>query len=263
MSALHGELEEGVLANLLQYLALSQATGCLTLRHPDRLHGNVFVERGRVVFVDARPLYDITALASLLRWSEGRFSFRPGVASPRHTLKASTESVLLEASHQADVQAMADEPSLVGPDTVLVALEVQPGESTVAVSLAALHLWRQLDGVRSVRDLAEASNATLKRTVEAARELQARGLVEFATVPMADPAFVGALTREAVDILGPVGEILVEDALYDLGLSQDALAVSAVDELITELAAQFRRSDWQLDFLRRAEQLRRRYGLGA
>jgi len=263
VSALHGEIEEGVLANLLQYLSLSQATGCLTLRHPDRLQGNVFVERGRVVFVDARPQYDLAALASLLQWCEGRFSFRPGVSAPRRTLTNSTESLLLEASHQADQEARLEEPSLVGADTVLQARPLDRGESTVAVSLPALRLWRHLDGTSSVRDIAREAGASLDRAVEAAAELMRQGLVDFATVPMVDASFVDALARAAVDIIGPVGQIVVEDALYDLGLSEDAIAESAVDELILELAAQFRRSEWQLDFLRRAERLRQRYGLGA
>lgn len=104
VSALHGQIEEGVLANLLQYLSLSQATGCLTLRHLDRRQGNVFLERGRVVFVDAKPLYDIVALSTLMRWEEGRFSYRTGVQALRRTLKDSTETLLLEASYQTDVE---------------------------------------------------------------------------------------------------------------------------------------------------------------
>lgn len=262
VSALHGQIEEGVLANLLQYLSLSQATGCLTLRHPDRRQGNVFLERGRVVFVDAKPLYDIGALSTLMRWDDGRFSFRTGVQPPRRTLKDSTETLLLEASHQTDVEDRVGAPALIGADTVLVPRSLGRDESTVSLSLAALHVWRALDGDHSLMEIASAADLPVTVVVAGATELMQREVAEYAVVPMVDPAFIDGLVREAVDIIGPVAEVLVEEAFYDLGLSEEALAVSAVDELIMELASQFRRSDWQLEFLRRAERLRQVYGVG-
>ena len=83
MTSLSGRLAPGALADLLQYLALSRASGCLLLRHPQRRQAYVYLENGRVVFVDARPLYDVAALSELLGWNDGRFAFRPGVAAPR------------------------------------------------------------------------------------------------------------------------------------------------------------------------------------
>lgn len=262
MSALQGDLGEGVLANLLQYLALSQASGCLTLQHAERMQGNLFLESGRVVFVDAKPLQDLAALSWLMRWSDGWFSFRPGVAAPRRTLTNSTETLLLEASQRADENAdVGAALAPLDPDTVLWSRPLGDDETTVPVSLGALHVWRNLDGVRTLRDVATLLRRPLLEVLSAAGELLGERLVEFATVPLVAEGFVVELTREAVDILGPVGEVVVEDALWELGQRWDALAVSAVDALIDELAAQFRRREWQRDFLQRAERLRQRYGV--
>lgn len=334
MTTLHGRIEEGVLANILQYLALSQATGCLLLRHPQNRQGSIYLERGRVVFVEAKPSYDVAALVALLRWRDGQFSFRPGVAAPRVTLDRSTATLLLEATHLADEadggtsrggqqvdadtvlsavaanQRSAAVPGMEPParptgegragvgrssrrygssdtprpyavplpgarpgavpavegarprgaaDVATVATDA--GAETVALSLSALLLYRRLDGQRSLREHAKELDREPAEMVRAGRELLSAQLAEYVTLVVADPRFVIELAREAVDLLGPVGEIVVEDALYDLGLSSDALPVSAVDEFVRELCNAFKNAFTRADFMRRVTELRRLYAL--
>lgn len=345
MTTLHGRIEEGVLANLLQYLALSQASGCLLLRHPQSRQGSIYLERGRVVFVEAKPSYDVAALAALLRWRDGQFSFRPGVRSPRITLERSTAMLLLEASHLADEasETQAEGPQL-DADTVLSAVAERPAprrheeppgpgqvlgehassrdrptaqpyavmlpalkpdaavpntasasdggaaappvtgaatgattgavhapgpgvapvttsDETVALSLSALQLYRRLDGMLSLRQHAGELHKEPQDLVRAGRELLEAGLAEYVTLVVADPRFVVELVREAVDLLGPVGEIVVEDALYDMGLSGDTLPVNSIDELIRELSTAFKNAFTRADFLRRVTELRRLFAL--
>jgi hypothetical protein len=262
VSALHGDIEEGVLANLLQYLALSQATGRLSLRHPARATGEVYLEGGRVVYVDADPHFDVAGLIELMRWRRGSFSFRPGVDAPRRTLTDSTERLLLEASRRFDTEpaGRADEP--LEPDTVLRP-RASPDDGRTLVSLSALHVWRGLDGQLSLAELAGALGLPIHVVVGGATELMRRGLAAPADRVLVDRAFVEELTREAVDILGPVAEIFVEDAVFDLGLEHGPLALTALDELVTAVAMQFRRSDWQVEFLQRIERIRHDYGLSA
>lgn len=273
LTTLHGRIEEGTVANVLQYLSLGIASGCLILRHPDRLQGNVYLQHGKVVFIEARPLYDVAALSSLLVWRSGRFSFRPGVATPRHTLDRSVDRLLLEASHHADHQAREQESGMLGEDTVLNAASGRrrdarelPGnahgaEDEVLLSLAALHLWRRIDGVSSLRELAAFTRRPVGELVAAAQELVSHGLAEYASLLVADQRFARELSREAVDLLGPVGAIVVEDALYDLGCAADSLPVGAVDELLAELGRSFPSVATRDEFLRRADELRRLFAL--
>lgn len=263
MSALHGDIEEGVLANLLQYLALSQADGCLSLRHPARARAVVYLEQGRVVFVDAGPLRDLAALSELLRWRSGHFSFRSGVAAPERTLTDSTDRLLLEASHRCDIEPLGGggDGSL-GAESVLIA-HASPDDGSALVSLSALHVWRSLDGVRNLTELAELAGLPLHVVVRGAGELLQRGLAAPAGELLVDAAFVSELTREAVDIVGPVAQVFVEDAMFDLGVEPGPISLALLDDLITSVATQFTRGDWQLDFLRRAERLRQDYGLSA
>jgi hypothetical protein len=257
---LYGDLEEGVLANLLQYLALSQASGCLSLRHPARPRGEVYLQAGRVVHVDAGPYADVEALSRLLVWRRGRFSFRPGGSPPQRTLTESTDRLLLEASHRADALHLdADD---VDEHSILVT-HTSPDDGRAAVSLTALHVWRVVDGKSPLGVLAESSGLPLELVMSGASELVRCGLATEVGAELVDPAFVGAMTAEAVDIVGPVAEVFVEDALFELGLDGGPVTVTVLDELITTVATQFRRSEWQHDFLRRVERLRRDYGLSA
>ena len=300
VTSLNGRIEEGVLPNLLQYLSLSQASGCLLLRHPKRLHANVYVDEGRVVFVDAKPLYDLAALAALLRWTEGRFAFRPGVRAPRNTLTSSTETLLLQATQKAD-EIAGRGANEIDADTVLVAVTqsdrptgqglsqnsddsgpsyefgpvsllgdpargsrprvAEPVADTVSLSLSALELWRRLDGVSSLRQLAASSGRRVPDVVSAALELFDNALVDYVSLVVADPRFAQELAREAVDLLGPVGEIVVEDALYELGLSVDAIPIGEVDALIGMLEDSFDNPFSRAEFLRRVTELRRLFAL--
>lgn len=260
VTTLNGRLGEGVVANVLQYLQLSQGTGCLSLVHPARRSGRVYLEAGKVVFVEASPLHDLAALTALLEWREGRFSFRPGVVAPRRSMNRNVDTLLLEATHLADAGAISPEPGP-APDTVLSVGPRGGTDDAVMLSLGALHLWRNLDGVSSLRELAAKTGVALVDVTLAAQELIDHDLVDFAALKVADPRFAREVTREAVDLLGPVGTIVVEDALIELGVSPDALPVALVEEFVAEVTRSFPTGDRRAEFSRRADQLRAIFAL--
>lgn len=260
MSTLNGRLGEGVVANVLQYLALSQATGCLALVHPERRHGRVYLENGVIVLVEARPLYDVAAMAAMLEWREGRFTFKPGETPKRKSMSRNADTLLLEASHLVDTGEVARGPSAAA-DTVLRVADSRGREESVMLTLAALQLWRTIDGIGSLRQLAVTIGKPVAETVAAAQELLDNGLAEFATLAVADPRFVREVARETVDLMGPVGSIVVEDALMDLGVSSDTLPVGTVGEFLEEVGRAIQSSERRAEFSRRVTELRRLFSL--
>lgn len=271
MTALQGRIEPGTVANVLQYLALGRASGRLTLVHEAALQGHVWFDAGRVVCVEARPFRDASALGALLAWDEGRFAFRDGEAPPLRSMDDEVEVLLLKAARRPERLRPALAAAQLGPDAVLAAARsdesvtvveasthAPPGE--VLLSLAALHLWRRLDGASSLRQLAEAGGRGVDELVAAAGELMDHGLAEFAWLVVADPRFAEELAREAVDLVGPVGAVIVEDAFHALGLQPHALPVEAVDELLAELGRSFPGVAVS-EFMWRAEALRDLFAL--
>jgi hypothetical protein len=257
-NALQGQLEEGVLANLLQYLSLNNATGSLQLRHVHGHMGEVFFHAGRVVHVVSGTQVDIMALSILLTWTEGEFSFRSGVAAPEKTIKLAVESLLLEASYQVDVNQL--EQNRIDADTILLPRSLDKHNS-VALSLRALHLLRHLDGKSSLVSVAEKLNVPLTEVLSTAEELLQQSLVDFSNTPTVSAKFMGELNQLVVDIMGPMAEIVIDDALYDLGLRADFLPEHSLSELLQEIRSQFKRDDWQRDFEMRAKRLCAHYNL--
>lgn len=103
MDALQGRLGDGVLANLIQYLSLNQASGCLQVADDDAGRGRVYLMRGRVEHVEVGDTVGVPALTLLLAWSEGRFWFRVGVEARRRTIELPVSALLLQASCGHDV----------------------------------------------------------------------------------------------------------------------------------------------------------------
>lgn len=257
-NALQGQLEEGVLANLLQYLSLNNASGALQLRHIHGHVGEVFFDAGRVIHVVSGAQVDIMALSVLLTWTEGEFSFRSGVLPPAKTIKLAVDSLLLEASYQVDVNQL--EQDRVTEDSILVPRALDQHNS-VALSLRALHLLRHLDGKSSLMSIAAKLNVSLPEVLSAAEELLQQSLVDFSNTPTVSAKFMSDLNQLVVDIMGPMAEIVIDDALYDLGLRAESLPEHSVPALLQEIRSQFKRDDWQRDFELRAKRLCIHYSL--
>jgi hypothetical protein len=139
VNALQGRLAEGVLTNLLQYLSLNQASGCLTMATPGLGIGEIYLVRGRVQHAVFGSLVGVGALAQLVSWTQGRFSFRVGVVPPLFTIDQPTDQLLLNAAYHADVEVR--KPGANGrhdvPDpTPLVDPQVIPGLIWAAIASA-------------------------------------------------------------------------------------------------------------------------------
>ncbi|MDZ7706126.1 MAG: DUF4388 domain-containing protein [Trueperaceae bacterium] len=260
-NALQGQLEEKTLANLLQFLSLDQATGALQLRNNRGEQGAIFFENGKVVHIASKQAVGVTALSVLLTWTSGRFRFKPQATSPNHTVRLSLDSLLLEASYQAD-QTKRSSAEHLSPDSVLVprtSSQTQE-QGTVAMTLRSIHLLRHFDGQRSVAKIAADLGEPVQDILEVATELLKQSLLESATEPTVAPAFIDDVTNFMIEKMGPIGEIIVEDTLYDLD-SADSLSRRMVPEFVSELRTQLSREEWQAEFDRLVDRLYETYQL--
>lgn len=104
---LQGRLGEGVLANLVQYLSLNQASGCLDVVGDGCGSGHLYLRGGSVEHVEVGVVAGLPALTELLGWRQGRFVFHLGVDAPRRTLALPVDALLLHASYGSDVNGAA------------------------------------------------------------------------------------------------------------------------------------------------------------
>jgi hypothetical protein len=256
---LQGNLAEGVLVNVMQYLAMNQGTGCLMVRHSQAEQGQLYFEEGFVVHVSLGGQRDVRAMAMLLEWREGTYHFRADL-SPIKTMRSSLERLLLEAVMHNDVSKKHGYNPFY-EDSILTAKELQK-DQVVSMSLRAVRLLPYLDGLHTLGEIAEETGLELKDVLAAAKELFEQGLTENKAVTISS-AFVDNLKALVVNIVGPVGEIIVEDTLYDLGVSEAALPKRMIPALLRSLESEIDHRHWREQFGRGARQLCDQYGVGA
>jgi hypothetical protein len=255
--ALQGTLSEGVLVNLMQYLAMNQSTGSLALRRPQGELGQLYFERGKVIHVMVGSHSDVRAMAMMLSWQDGTYTFHPHLSTVQ-TMRSSIERLLLEAVMVADISKKKGQNPFY-EDSILTAKPLQK-DQIVSLSIRAVQLLPQLDGLRTLSEIARAMRLELSDVVSAANELCQQGLTDNQVTTIA-PKFIGGLKDLVVNIMGPMGEIFVDDVLYNLGVSAEALPKRVLPALLHDLEGEMTHARWRERFGREVKGLCQSYGI--
>ncbi len=259
---LRGSIQEGALANLLQYLSLNQASGCLNIEGPRNALGKVYLAQGRVVHATtSKGGWAVPALEEMIGWFEGAFRFRNGETPPEITIDVPLERLLLNASISTDEsrRVSAETPAILTAGTVLKLRALDQLETTIELPIVAARLLSVIDGRRSLEQAARAIGMPLEQVLEIAERVVQIGLAAPASAPRVAPGFVAEVSTCVVRILGPVGEILVEDALEDLGLEATAVPFEAVNDLMKNIQSQFKTDQQRAQFSAASRDIRTRY----
>ena len=189
MNALQGNLGPGVLAHLLQYLALQGAVGRLSVWADGDPPGHVYLARGRVLHVDLDGLPAAPALDRMLGWEQGRFTFQVGVMAPLSSVDLPVQALLLSLSIERDGHG-GQHAAVAGRNgaytaTQLVDPSVVPGLMWAAVAVAGpigeIFVDEAFDAIgHSPRLLPEEQLGTLLHEL-AGRFKSARGREDFLT----------------------------------------------------------------------------------
>jgi Domain of unknown function (DUF4388) len=258
-------LPKTLISGMLLQGMLSKGTGSLALRHPQGEQGQLYFEEGCVVHVSLGSHRDVRAMALLLNWQEGSYAFRPTLTTPTlKTMRSSIERLLLEAVMHADVSKKKGHNPFY-EDSILAAKPLQK-DQVVSVSLRAVQLLPHLDGLRTLGEIAKSisqgpgMSQGLADVVTAANELHQQGLTENKAITITSE-FVGSLEALVLNIMGPMGEIIVHDALYDLGVSAQALPKRVIPALLRQLENEMQHLRWREQFDQGARQLCQHYGV--
>lgn len=256
---LQGQLSEGGLASLLQYLAHNRVSGCLELTHKAVL-GRVFFAQGQLTHALCADLIGVPAVSDMLGWPRADFVFRGGAPSPQRSIQGSLDALLLEAAYRADAHSFD---TALGEQSILQPLPLPSQESSVALSLGALRLLRLLDGQKALGAVASRLGVPFEEVKRAARELLQQSLAQVVTDPLVPATFLAELTGLLIEFMGPIAEVVLDDTLFELGLSAPALPERAVSRLIEALSGQLRQEGWRMEFAQRAKALCEKYRLAA
>ena len=189
---LSGSLHELPLLDVLQLLTVTGRSGVFRVASPT-VSGELWLQRGDIVHAAAGDLVAEPAFLELASAQEGTFSFEHGSAGAR-TIDRPTSALLAEASRRLEAwqELRAHVPS---PDCVPAIVTDREPTRDVVLTPALWHLVRNIDGQRTVAQIAGVTRTSLFDTCSGLEGLVRDGLVRLVE-PCTDP---GTTTRRSSD----------------------------------------------------------------
>ena len=113
-----------------------------------------------------------------------------------------------------------------------------------------LSVLMALDGEKTLGQIAQQANLNMATIRDAVRKLFELKLVEIIRqdIQFLDQDFTSFLISEMSLAIGPLGEVIVEDGIEDLGYSKTTFPTNRVAELINMLAREIQRDEKRTEF---------------
>lgn len=244
---LSGSLTELPLRHLLKMLAAGEQTGRLELNSGLELAA-LFLRTGVVVHATADAASGDAAVSTALGWTNGSFRFEPGVLHPEVTITAPLEQLLAEGSRQVSEREMLQR-VIPSPEVVPRLAAKLPADS-ISISAAEWEVLAQIDGAATVGQLARTLGRSDLEAVRAFYSLKISGLIELSVEParpvavvLAGKPFFQALQTAVAAAMGPLAEIIIDDALEDIGFTRRTLPRSEMSAVAERISREIRESE--------------------
>jgi hypothetical protein len=175
--SLIGTIGEVKVADVVRLFAASRKTGLLTVAGPGR-QALVRFFRGSVVHAASGRLQGDDAVLDLFGWKEGQLTFVPEERVVPPNVTRSVDDLILEGLRVGD--ALHRRNTLVPSERVVFQMAEGPADDAPAYPLtgAAWRLLLVLDGVRDVREVAEAARLPREEVVRLLFEMAEAGFLE-------------------------------------------------------------------------------------
>ncbi len=251
VEVLKGNLAQLSLIDILRMLSFGNRTGRLDV-HQGTKSGEIYLQRGGLVHAVTGAQIGETAVYTLMGWLEGGFSFTPNVDAPEESIHITTEQMLLEASRQTE-QWEDIKDVISSTDAVF---NISPSGSTNTVSLKPIE-WQvlaQVNGQRSVIEIAEILDLHEFEVAKIVFSLTTAGLLHevvdaiMMNREMVDEAFFEQLTSMFIDVMGPLGSMIIEDEIRLIGEEKGTFPQNKAAELVERISLEIRDSAKRTQF---------------
>lgn len=236
---LRGNLKQLPLLDIIKMLSSGNRSGRLDITQVGK-SGEIYLERGSIVHAVTGTQIGEKGVYTLMGWLDGDFVFTPDVASPDRSIEVATEQLLLEAARQAEQWADIKE-IISSTDAVF---NISPSGSTSTVSLKPLE-WQvlaQVNGERSVLEIGEILGLHEFEVAKIVYSLTTAGLMQEVTDAkttfrdIVDEGFFEKLTSAFIEVMGPIGPVIIEDEIKLLGEDRKAFPHDKVSELVERIS---------------------------
>ncbi len=248
-----GSFSHDTLVSTVQFAATSDQPSRFEISSGLR-RASLMLNNGNVIaaecFSNQRELLGEEAVVEFLSWRFGEFALIPdpdAINTSKGRIDKSIMALLLSASATRDSMdssmrqdsSMIQEP--VRPDAI-PSLIATNSAANVQLDANSWVLIPKIDNVKTVGQIAQELGLDMNETGRRLRMLEQSGLVklEIRLIP-APSDFLPNVTKFLVQLTGPMGDILLEDAAYaagiDLGSLQASQAVTLAKFLEAEIPA--------------------------
>jgi hypothetical protein len=116
-----------------------------------------------------------------------------------------------------------------------------------------LKILMMLDGTANLATICQKTTIPLKAAADAISQLQSLKLITMTNRGIAnlDESFLNFLKTQLSVAVGPVAEILIEDAIKDLGHQVESFPIIKAADLVLALAKDIQREDKKIEFQRK------------
>ncbi len=218
--------------------------------------GDVYVQRGDIVHAEHDGTFGDSAFARLLSWPNGTFAFEPGITAMDRTIEKTLDVLVAESVRMAS-EREAIRRVIPSTDAIPRLARELPMES-VTVDAADWRILARMDGRTSIAALATELGFEEGELVRQLVRLKNAGLFELEIVQsqpkeapqrqLAGPQFFLALTTAVADAMGPLAEVIVDDAVEGMGFTRPTLPREAVSHLCERIAAEIRDDEHRVRF---------------
>jgi hypothetical protein len=248
---LRGNLTQLPLLDILKLLSLGGQTGRLDLLDGAN-SGEIYLRDGNLVHAETSTQMGEAALYMLMGWLQGDFRFVPDVAASEDSVTTATEQLLLEGARQ--VEEWEDIKKVIPSTKVIFKLSPTGSASVVSLQPDEWQVLAQVNGARSVAEIAEALDRNEFTVAKVLYGLTTAGLLEMGEKPKAPPkptvngGFFARLDEEFVDVLGPLGPVIIDDEITAMHETRESFPREKVAELVERVSAEIEDEDKQVRF---------------
>ena len=236
---LRGKLDQLPLIDILKMLSSNGRSGRLNLSQ-GRIQGEIYLKEGSLVHAATGAQIGERAVFTMMGWLNGDFSFIPDVEPPEESVELATEQIMLEAARKNE--EWKNIKKMVPNSDVVFKLSPAGSPETVSLEPEEWQVLAQVNGRRSIEDLSKILGKDEFKIAKILYSLTKAGLLEVGeerekqNVKGLSENFFEELTEEFTDILGPLGPVIIEDEIHDLGGTREHFPYHRGAELIERLS---------------------------
>lgn len=238
---LSGNLAQLPLLEILKLLSSEGQTGRLNLSDGPNT-GEIYLGDGSLAHAVTGAQIGETAVYTLMGWLQGDFSFVPDIAAPEDSVTTATEQLLLEGARR--VKEWGDIKKVIPATDVVFRLSPTTSAGAVTLEPEEWQVLARVNGARNVAEMAQDMGQDEFTVAKVLYGLASAGLLEVGEKPEAPPrptingGFFDRLNSEFVDVMGPLGSVMIDEVVAALDETRESFPREKVAELVEQVSAE-------------------------